>query len=398
MGSVGQMVAGRHEYGLRTGQKTAYLIFAVVCGAVAALSLVIGADDPHPATAIIFPAAFAASALYLAMLALRSRLIIDGTRVLVQGALRTQEFDRGDVEGYRTCQGRYQAFRVIFLKNGARKISLMSYATDDSLREWFAGLTDLDARDREQLLSKIDADQELGATPQERRDALSRAKRMNIAAWVIDGAAAAGFVWGPPQYRLAAMLILALAPVAAAYVLYRQPLLYGVFKAKSDPRGDVSPLLMISGFGLLMGAADVNFISTQMLLPFIGIGALVLLVLYYPGARRSPRLAGTLVGLVVLSGFYGWGLAAGVDTAADKSAPQSYTAQVLGGHVVHGKSTSYYLELEPWGPYETVENQMKVSAATYYAARQGEIVCLALHRGALRIPWYELVACGATSR
>ena len=36
MGAVGQIVAGRHEYGLRAGQKTLYLFFAVVLCAMAA--------------------------------------------------------------------------------------------------------------------------------------------------------------------------------------------------------------------------------------------------------------------------------------------------------------------------------------------------------------------------
>lgn len=397
MGSVGQIVAGRHEYGLRTGQKTVYLILAVGFGAMAAVLLVASAGDLHPEGAIVVSTALAASGLYLAMQALRSRLVIDGSRVRVQGAVRTREFDLSEVEGYRTYQSRSGSFRVICLSSGAGKISLMNYATDDTLREWFARLTDLDARDRDQLLRKIDADQELGATPEERRSALARARQVNIAAWVIDGGAAALFVWGPVEYRLTATAVVALTPLVAAYLLYRQPLLYGVFKAKSDPRGDVSPVLMISGFGLLIGTADMNFISTELLLPFIGIGALASLALFYPGARRSPRRAGTLIGLLFLSGLYGWGLAAAVDTAADTAAPQRFTAQVLGGHVSRGRSTSYYLELEPWGPYETVESQMKVSAAKYYATRQGDIACLALHAGALHAPWYELVSCGAAN-
>lgn len=395
MGSVGQIVAGRHEYGLRAGQKTVYLILAAGFGAMAALFFAPSAGNPRSAIPMAISAVLAGTGLYMAMIALRSRLVIDGTRVQVQGAVRSREFDLSEVEGYRTFQGRYQSFRVICLKNGAGKIQLMTYATDDTLEEWFAGLKDLDARDREQLLEKIDADQELGATPEERRSALSRAKWVNIAAWVVDGAAAAEFVWGPVEYRLAAVAVLALAPVVAAYLLYRQPLLYGIFKAKSDPRGEVSPVLLISGFGLLTGVAEMNFISTELLLPFIGIGFLALLAMFYPAARKSPRFGATLTGLCFLSGFYGWGLAASVDAAADRSAPQCYTAQVLGGHISRGsRSTSYYLELEPWGPYQTIATQMRVSGKTYYAARQGDIVCVALHPGALRAPWYELVACG----
>jgi hypothetical protein len=399
MSSVGQIAAGRHEYGLRGGQKALYLFFAVGSGAIAALFFVMSAGDPHPLTATVVSADFAAAGLYWTMVALRSRLVIDGARVRVQGAVRMREFDLSQVEGYRTYKNRYSSFRVICLKDGARKIPLMNYATDDRLEEWFAGLKDLDQQDREQLLEKIVQDQELGATPEERREALARAKRVNIAAWVVDGAAAVALVWGAAEYRLAAMVVLALAPFAAAYLLYRQPLLYAIFQGRRDPRADVSPVLIISGFGLLLGTNKADFISMNLLFPFIAFAGLASMVAFYPAARKSPRLAATLMGLCFLSAFYGWGLAESIDVTADRSTPQVYTAQVLGGHVSRGsRSTSYYLELEPWGPYEAVNTQMKVSRGVYFATQPGDIICLALHSGALHAPWYEPVACENVAR
>ena len=394
MGSLNQIAVARHEYGLRKTQKAGYLFLAVVFGGMAALVLVLGSSNPDPTGVILAGAALAAAALYLALVALRSRFIIDGTRVRVQGALRSRDFDLSEVEGYRTYKGRYQTFQVICLKDHAWKIPLMKYQTDEHLDDWFAHLKDLDQQDRDQLLEKIDQDQELGATPEERRGALSRAKQFTIAAWVVDGGAAAAFAFGPANYRLAAMTVVALAPLAAAWMLYRQPLLYGVFNPRRDPRGDLSFVIMISGFALLFGSAGINFISVGMLLPYIAFGALALLAMFYPAARRNPRFAGTMMGLVVLSAFYGWGVAASVDTAADRSSPQNYSAQVLGGHVSRGsRSTTYYLELEPWGPYAAVDTRMKVSASTYNATHTGDIVCLALHSGALRAPWYELIPC-----
>jgi hypothetical protein len=396
MGSTGAIGVGRREYGLRAAQKTVYLLFAAGSGAMAAMLFILSAGDPHPSSAIVASAAFAGVSLYITLVALHSRLTIDRTQVRVRVALRTREFALSQVEGYRTYRNRYGSFRVICLKDGAGKIALRQFATDDGLEEWFGGLKDLDEQDREQLLDKIDQDPELGATPEERQRALDRARRLNLAFWAVDGAAAAAFVLVPSEYRLTAMAVLALAPVMAAYLVHRRPLLYAVFKSRSDPRGEVSPVLMISGFGLIAGATKANLISMGLLLPFIGLGALLLVAMFYPVARRSPRLAATVGGLCFLSAIYGWGLARAWDTVADRSAPQTFTAQVLGGHVSRGsRSTSYYLILEPWGPYAAVNTQMEVSGTMYYATRQGGIVCLALHAGALRVPWYELVACGS---
>ena len=189
MSSVGQIAAARHEYTLRTGQKTLYLFFAVVFCAMAAFFLVLGGagGGPRPAAPILATAAFAASGIYMALVALRSRLVIDGTRVRVQSALRTREFDLSQIEGYRTYKARYQSFQVICLKDQTWTIPLMKYASDPSLDQWFAGLKDLDQQDRNQILEKIDQDPELGATPEERRRALTGAKQIGIALWLVDG-------------------------------------------------------------------------------------------------------------------------------------------------------------------------------------------------------------------
>jgi hypothetical protein len=398
MGTLEQVATGQHVYPLRKGQRTLYLFFAIVSGFMSALFFLQSGNNPRPAIPMLASIAFAASSVYLVLVAVRSRLVLDGAHVRVQGALQTREFDLIRVEGYRTWKNRYQSFRVICLKDPTWKIPLMKYATDPSLDDWLAGLKDLDQQDRQQLLDKIDQDPELGATPEERRSALSRAKLINIVACAVDGLAAAAFAFGPAQYRLAALLVTAIAPAVAASLLYRQPLLYGILTPKRDPRADVSPMLMISAFGLLIGASRVNFVSNGLLLPWIVVGVLASLVMFYPGVRNNPRFAGTMVALLFLSALYGWGLAASVDTTADSSIPVTYTVEVLGGHVSHGRSTTYYLTLEPWGPYNGVNTSMKVSAKMYHATHPGQLICLALHAGALHAPWYEPVSCANGSQ
>lgn len=394
MSTVEQLAAGRQAYALRTSQKISYLILAAALAAMAALFFIYGSGDLHPEAAIAASAILALSALYLALVALRSRLVFDGPRLRVQGPLLSREFDLSDVAGFRTYKSRYGSYQVICLKGRASTIRLMKYETDARLDDWFAHLADLDQQDREQILEKIDRDEELGATTGQRRSALTHTRQIGIVAALVNVAVAAAFILGPPDYRLSALTVLALVPVAAAFTLYRQPLLYGVLKARGDPRVDVSPLLLISGFALFFRASRVNFVSIGLLLPFVAFAALAMLALFYPGARKNPRLGATLTGLFVLSAFYGWGVAASADVAADRSMPQTYSAQILGGHVSRGsRSTTYYLVLEPWGPYFADTMQMKVSPSAYHAAHRGDLVCLALHQGALHAPWYEIVPC-----
>lgn len=223
MGAIEQAAAGRHVYGLRTAQRPIYAAVAVACLAFAGFYLMATPTHPRPAAATLTFAGLGVLGLWMALVGMRSRLVIDGTHVEVRGAVRTREFDLTEVEGYRTFRSRSGTYRVICLKEGAGTISLMSYATDPYLEEWFAALPDLDRRDREEILEKIDQDQELGATPEERRGALAAAKQINVGAWLVAGAALAVHLWGPPEFRLAAMAVVALAPVAAAYLLATRP-------------------------------------------------------------------------------------------------------------------------------------------------------------------------------
>ncbi|MFP5229336.1 MAG: hypothetical protein ACLGXA_17125 [Acidobacteriota bacterium] len=389
MGSVVQAPAGRHVYELGTGLRAFYLFLAVfLCGL--SVLLVVRGSGREPL--FLVAVGMFGMGLYLGLSALRSQLVIDGTHVEVRGAVRTREFELHQVEGLRTFKNRSGSYRVICLSQGAGTISLQNYGKDESLDRWLAGLKDLDAEDREQLLEKIDQDAELGATPEERRGALRGAKQLSIGVCVVDVLAAAALLFGPEPYRLMALTVAALAPAAAAYLLYRQPMLYALFKSKADPRADLTLVLVISGVGLLLGGSRVNFISYRPLVPYIALAAAASIAMFFPAVRKNPRFGGTLVGLCAMSAFYGWGLAAAADTVADRSAPQTYSAEVVGGHVSHGRSTSYYLELGPWGP-AAVATSMSVGRSTYYATQRGEVLCLSLHAGALHVPWYERVSC-----
>jgi len=391
MGWTVQVPTGRREYGLGTGQKTGYLILAVVFLGVGASIFIQRSGRIDALTAVAI--GVLGLGLYLALVALRSQLVVDGNRVEVRGAVRTREFDLSQVEGYRTFKSRYGSYRVICLREGGGTISLQNFGRGQALQQWLAELKDLDAEDRAQLLEKIDQDQGLGATPEQRRGALTSAKRLSVGLFAVDVLAAATLLLGPEPYRIMAMTVVAMGPVAAAYLVYKQPLLYAILRGKSDPRADVSLVLIISGFGLLMMGMRVNFISMGQLMPFIAVGTLASIAMFFAAARKNPRLAGTLLGLCILSAFYGWGLAATADIVADRSVAQTYSARVVGGHVSHGRSTSYYLELGPWGP-NAVATQMTVNRGTYYATQRGDVICLGLHAGALHAPWYERVACG----
>jgi hypothetical protein len=102
-----------------------------------------------------------------------------------------------------------------------------------------------------------------------------------------------------------------------------------------------------------------------------------------------------LIGVLFFAIMYGYGLAVVADTLPDRSKSTSYTVTITGKHATSGsRTTTYYLNLEPWGPIEK-PNVVTVSRDFYRDAAPGDGVCLDLHAGALRVPWYKLVSCPA---
>ncbi len=337
---------------------------------------------------------FSAVGLYLLALALRSRLVIDGTRIEIRGALKESSADLSQIEGCRTFTTRNGTYTVLHLKEDRRKITIThSFATDDDYRAWFRQITDLDKRDRDAVLAEISQDQELGATPEERLNALKQAKTRGIIATVIAIAAALAVNLGPANVTLLSAVVLALAPVAVWMLAQRSPLLYVTFKKKADPRVDLGFVLLVAGGGLTFLISDLEFVSMQPLLYLIIPVALVYLAAFFSTIRKnSTNITAAIIVMLLAGGSYSFGLAIAADSLLDHSKASTYIVPVTGKHSSHGRSTTYYLNLAPWGPVDH-PNNISVAATMYRETSIGDQICLGLHPGQLHAPWYQLVDC-----
>jgi hypothetical protein len=314
----------------------------------------------------------------------------------MSGVWGQRTFDDSEIVGYRMISTRNGSYKVLCLKDGSSPIRLAQFATDDAYQAWFAQLTDLDERDRKALLEKISQDQELGATPRERLEALATAKRWGIVASVVAGLATAGAIFGSASVRLPCALVLAVTPVIIFYWLQRSPLLYGIYQRKADPRASLMVPLILSSFGLFFGSMNLNLVDGRTLLLLAIPLAGVFLAMFYRAAHGGTSPTGTVISLAIFAIFYGWGAAVAADTATDYGAAQIYRVHVLGKHISRGsRSSTYYLYVEPWGPFDTPIRSIRVSGSVYRATSGGDLVCVELHPGTLHAPWYALTPCVA---
>jgi hypothetical protein len=384
----------RHEYRMRGVPR--YLLLGM--GILFACLAVVVVNNSLPSSptnlfSLLMPVFFFFAAACMVAWPLRARLILNGTQIEVRSLFSERFADLNEIEGYRTIQTRNGSYTKLYLKQGQRAITVSnSFTTDDDYRAWLQQIPDLDKRDRDAILEEISHEQELGATPEERLGKLANAKTWGIFITVISGAAAVALVFGESILRVPSFVLLTVTPVAAFFFLQRSPLLFAVFKQKADPRAELSYPLIVSGFGLLLSCTRLHFVSFEGLLPVIVPVSLAHFFAFFAASQKASARLGRIPALLFFAGFFGVGFGMLADTISDTAPATTYSADVIGKHISRGRSTSYYLELAPWGPKSTT-NGVSVSPNDYRNFGIGDQVCLSLHPGSLHAPWYQLVDC-----
>jgi len=397
MASFDQLPGLRREYGVNAWTKGIFLLigFGVAAGGIFGAFKI----SPLPGSGVlasVFALVPTSLGLYLLAYAFRSRLIIDGSRITVRGAINEKSADLSEIEGFRTISSRNGSYRQIYLKQGSGAITLSnSFSTDDSFSAWFSKIPDLDERDRQALLDQIAQQQDLGATPEERLGAVARAKTISIALLVLSVLLGVLIAFsddklGPSILKLCVVL-LALAPLLSAWLVGTSPLLYTVIKKKKDPRGDVSFVVMIAGLAFIFRTSADHFVNIEPMLFTMAVVALALAALFFKAAQNGAR--GAIFAIVIFAGIYSYGTVAVTDVVFDDSPANPFLTTVVGGHASHGKSTTYYLRLAPWGPIDH-EKDVSVPWSIYRRTHLGDNVCTTLHSGFIHAAWFRIAPCG----
>jgi hypothetical protein len=199
-------------------------------------------------------------------------------------------------------------------------------------------------------------------------------------------------VWAvmPVQHRIA-IAILAILPWIGLETVRRSG---GVIQIDRRKRSDATPnvaiAVIVPGLVLLVRATtDYNVVqSATVALLSVSAAALLSIGAFMVDPTTRSRMP-TVFALALLSLAYGYGVTIEANARFDRSDAESYRVRVEGKHIVRGKSTTYNLDLGPWGP-RTEANTLRVSRATYNAVQSGYVAELALRPGAFGIRWYVL--------
>jgi hypothetical protein len=397
MNTSEQTTGMRHEYRMKGWYRSFLLIMGAPAVAGGIVMCALAVKTVSLTLPLMMTALFLGFGSYLIALGMRSRVIIEGSRLEIRGAFTDRSAEISEIEGYRTVSSRNGKYTQIYLTNGRKPISFSNlFEKDSAFDSWFRRIPNLDRRDRDELLDRISHEEGLGATPQDRLDALSQAKTNSILALAIAGAATVAANWGIPALYVPFSFVLVLIPIALAILLHRAPLLYAVFKRKADPRAEFVYALVVASFGLLIRARGIHFVSLQSVGVVIAVIVIGYLGAFYHSLFDSTSPTRTFFALLLFATLYGYGAVVVADAVGDGSSARHFAPQVVRKHFTTGRSRSYYLVLEPWGPILHT-NSLGVSKRVYDKAEPGDRVCLDLRQGRLNAAWYAQVPCSGAA-
>lgn len=268
---------------------------------------------------------------------------------------------------------------------------------DKEWTDWVQSLPDLDEEDRDAILKQIEDSAEPGEDSETPARKLQQARSIAVSLSILSFAAGMPlWIYGSsldPNLFRGIDVLLVMLPWAVVAMQARWPQLFSLMGGKRDPRPSLMVVLFGSGVCLMASPFDNMHVDGFASLSVLAlVPALGLSVALFRIAPRGPKPAVLFIGLFIISYFYGYGACSQINTQMDVSTPHQYSANIAGKAMHDGRSTSYHLYLDPWGP-ERNAGDVSVARPLFDAVRVGDAVCITAHDGELRAAWHTVERC-----
>lgn len=323
----------------------------------------------------------------------RLRIIISDSDITVRTAFKTDEIELPYIDGYR--RGDKNAFYLVSKIDGKSIQIPGNFRGRKEFINWIElHYEDVDARAREAETGVLLEDERYGQTREDREAALEKAKIVGKTSVAVGFILIFWIMIFPEPYPVPVYLALA-APWVAVYLTWSFKGLLRLSSTKKSPYPSALAMMVLPVVALgvrsvrddLYGfpaTAWLTLIGVTLVFTWVSVNVLRPVIALDEGQKNM-----NLVGMVVFIAIYSYSLLIFVNCYYDRSQPQIYSVEVTGKHVHHGKGTTYYLQLAPWGKHQN-ESEETVSSSFYNSINQQDSVRIFLNRGRLGIPWYRI--------
>lgn len=336
--------------------------------------------------------------IYLITAVLTSRLILGPDFFEVKDFLSSKLLRRSDIAGYRILPTQYIS-TLVFQPKAAERKKLkipLYFRTDAAFGEWFIDVPNLDSEDLGQSMAELEA---VVARDTPGTDAIEeRIAAAYRTVKILNWAAGIASVWAwlyPNPYPLS-MLAVGALPLIAVVLLARSHGLYQIEGRRNDARPSLAGAFIFPSCILAFRTIqDLHFLQWKPLLLATFALAAVLTIFLLQSDPHFHNRAVTAVSMFFVGTMFCYGAIAQFDVLADRSAPVAYQAEVLGKRADNGRTTTYYLQVAPWGPRHD-SDEIAVSRSLYAAITPGQSVSIHLYSGALHLPWFSVSPASAS--
>lgn len=344
---------------------------------------------PREITAVL--AAFAVSCLIGAWAARikRYRIEIRADRIRYCGAWSFRELDLADIAGYRILPTQYVSTLLIVPSDKRkRKISTaLCYERREEMLSWIAEhLTNLEQQEVARELSEITTDTSFGFTEDERLARLAVAKRYVRLLNIAGIGATVWAIFFPRPYDLVIGTLIALPVIGLLLVAFFHGLVRLDGKSQSPYPNAGSAIIMPPVVLTLRAFIDWHLLSWSDTWSTLAAMTVIMVITVVTCAREARR-KWALVGTLICSALYAYGVATYLNCRYDRSEPLVYESTVRDRHISNGKYTSYHITLAPFID-DSSSRDIDVPQETYERLREGDPVQIGVFEGTLGIPWF----------
>lgn len=321
----------------------------------------------------------------------KAKLIIEDDKIKSIGVFRTKTLLFSEIKGIKLDQN-YLRF---LSNNPAFKNILVSvyYGKFSVLKSWASErFIDVDTQELITNEKQVLENEMFGDNEEERLQKLESAKKTVKVLTIASSIIAFSFLFFPHFYSIQTILC-AIMPVVGLIIWSRSKGIITLAEKPNAAQPSIIGVVFLPIMALAVRALfDINIFNYDNIYkPLIAIVMLVFVfVLKAHHTKLDFKKTKTffvLLGVLFLSTIYAYGLVAISNVVFDNDGGELYDAEVLDMRISSGKSTTYYLELSPWGPQTEIKEVM-VSKTLYQNTQIGDSAFVYFSDGLYNIPYY----------
>lgn len=322
----------------------------------------------------------------------KGKFVIDSDKIFTVSTFSNRQLLFNEIKGYRITD---QYILIESNNEHRKKIKVSTYfGKADEIVEWLsANYSDLDLVQAYQEKEEILNNEEYGWSSAQREEELIKAHKTSkilnwtgglIGAWTL-------FLANPYEYAIIASIIF---PIICIIALKHFKGLIRIDERKDTAYPTIFWAIFPASMALcLRGLLDFNiFDYSNIWTPSLLI-ALTYIALVTIGNKEFKFVKAkdylTIIGFSIFMFGYGYGAVVTLNCMYDESEPETFNATILEKRISSGKSTTYYLELTPWGQQKEID-EVSVSKDLYSRLEKNDKVTINFMKGHFDIPWFEV--------